>query len=154
VPGDTLTIQYVDCDTKLYTEALIPYDSSGYVCSCNTPVRISGPTSIAITNIGVCGGTTTTTTTSTTTQAPLVDWDGVGEYATSTLACDEGSQLIPTGYKHNGSGTYPTLLDYVYESNGTTPLTAGWYYVSFEGTAIEVETGGRVIDKIICGGPI
>jgi len=154
VPGDTLTIQYVDCDTKLYTEALIPYDSSGYVCSCITPVRISGPTSIAITNIGECGGTTTTTTTSTTTQAPLVDWDGVGEYATSTLACDEGSQLIPTGYKHNGSGTYPTLLDYVYESNGTTPLTAGWYYVSFEGTAIEVETGGRVIDKIICGGPI
>jgi hypothetical protein len=146
--GGTCQLDYVDCNGVAQSETL-PEGQPGLICARPTPSVTSGTATLQ----GDCITTTTTsTTTTTTTQAPLVDWDGVGEYATSTLACSEGSILIPNGYKHNGNGTYPTTLDYVYESDGTTPLTAGWYYVSFEDTAIEVEASpaGRVIDKVSC----
>ena len=82
VPGDTLTVEYVDCNTRTVESAQVPYDSAGYVCSCNTPVRISGPTSIVITNLGTCTDTTTSTTqsptTSTTTQFNCVTNFGAG----------------------------------------------------------------------------
>jgi len=82
VPGDTLTVEYVDCNTRTVESAQVPYDSAGYVCSCTTPVRISGPTSIVITNLGTCTETTTSTTlsptTSTTTQFNCVTNFGAG----------------------------------------------------------------------------
>lgn len=52
--GNTLSVEYVDCDT-LNTEILIvPTDTITTQCSCSTPIRVFGSTDYTITLLGAC----------------------------------------------------------------------------------------------------
>jgi hypothetical protein len=52
--GQTLSVEYVDCDT-LNTEILIvPIDTITTQCSCSTPIRVFGSTDYTITLLGAC----------------------------------------------------------------------------------------------------
>ena len=94
VPGDTLTVEYVDCDTRTVESAPVGFDNVGYVCSCITPVRISGPTPV-ITNLGICTETTTSTTLSPTTSTTLAPT------TTTTISPTTSTTLCPaTIYTH------------------------------------------------------
>jgi len=52
--SNSLTVEYVDCSTYTTEILVIPANSTGYQCSCNTPIRVFGSTDYVINFNGTC----------------------------------------------------------------------------------------------------
>ena len=52
--GISLNLTYTDCDTGLSRSLTVAPETSKVICSCDTPVRVSGSTNYVINNIGIC----------------------------------------------------------------------------------------------------
>lgn len=110
----------------------------------------STPTTTTTTTTAAPTTTTTTTappTTTTTTQAPLTAFSTNSTSETSSSsACSTSAGA--TKY-HDGSGTYPTVGDSVYDTSSGSSSTGGGFYKA-GALWIEINPSGTVINEGIC----